>query len=189
MLCGVRDLSFSTRNGTRALLWECSVFITGPGKSLRSILFIYFERVMFIHPLFCVWLQQVLAATRRVVVESAGSSAAAPRLWVGACRLSSYGPQAKPPHNTRDLGSLSRDRTQGLGVAKWILNLWTTREVPFSSILNFNVGLQISDLIFLKATESTVIAEVLKRQGMKCKAVLKTKKQRYWNLQGRKAFI
>lgn len=129
---------------------------------------------MFIHPFLCVWLQQVLAATLRVVVESAGYSAAAPGLWVGVCRLSSYGPQAKPPHNMRDLGSLSRDRTQGLGVAKWILNLWTTREVPFSSILNSNVGLQISDLIFLKATESTVIAEVLKRRGMKCKAVLKT---------------
>lgn len=67
---------------------------------------------------------------------------------------------------------------QGRNAKPWrckgILNLWMTREVPFRSILNSNVGPQISDLIFLKATESKVMAEVLKRGGMKCKAVLKT---------------
>ena len=116
----MQDLGFSTRNGTHALLWECSVFITGPGKSLRSILFIYFERVMFIHPFLCVWLQQVLAATRRVVVESAGYSAAAPGLWVGVCRLSSYGPQAKPPHNMMAIVKqmTGRNRAAQLAIVK-----------------------------------------------------------------------
>ena len=33
---------------------------------------------------------------------------------------------------------------------------------------------ECAEEIFLKATESKVMAEVLKRRGMKCKAVLKT---------------
>lgn len=72
----------------------------------------------------------------------------------------------------------SRFPEQGWNARSWrckgILNLWTTREVPFRSILNSNVGPQISDLIFLKATESKVMADVFKRGGMKGKAVLKT---------------
>ena len=51
---------------------------------------------------------------------------------VGAAhRLISCGAWAQLPHGMWDLSSLTRDRTHVPCIGRWILNHWTTREVPY----------------------------------------------------------
>ena len=49
--------------------------------------------------------------------------------------LSSYVAWAQLPHGVQDLRSLTRDLTPITCIGRWILNHWTTREVPKSSVL------------------------------------------------------
>jgi len=51
-------------------------------------------------------------------------------------RLSSCSAQALLPCGLWDLGSPTRDWTNVLCIAKWILNHWTTREVPYRPFLS-----------------------------------------------------
>ena len=57
-------------------------------------------------------------------------------LGVAVCGpLSRCGAQAQLPCSLWDLSSPTRDRTCVPCIGRWILNLWTTREVPFLSFL------------------------------------------------------
>ena len=54
---------------------------------------------------------------------------------VVAYRLSNCCMQAKLLHSMWDLSSLTRDQTRVLCIGRWILNHWTTREVPGPRVL------------------------------------------------------
>ena len=43
-------------------------------------------------------------------------------------------------HSLRDLSSPTRDRTHVPCIGRWILNLWTTREAPYSIFRNWDIG-------------------------------------------------
>lgn len=72
-------------------------------------------------------------------------SARALQLWregSGACGLSSCGTQAQllqDPQGMRDLYSLIRNNTHIPCISGWVLNLWTTSEVPTNTILSHYV--------------------------------------------------
>ena len=53
--------------------------------------------------------------------------------------LSSCGGRAQLPRGTWDLSSLTKGRTCILCIGRWILNNWTTREVPLSPLNDFGI--------------------------------------------------
>ena len=57
--------------------------------------------------------------------------------WISHCSvlLSSYVAWSQLPHVIQDLSSLTGDQTPITCIGKWILNHWTTREAPKSSVL------------------------------------------------------
>ena len=54
---------------------------------------------------------------------------------VVACGLSSCSMRASLPDGMWDLSSLTRDQTLIPCIGRWILNRWTTREVPHTEVL------------------------------------------------------
>ena len=58
--------------------------------------------------------------------------------WALEHRLSSCGAGAQLPHGMWDLSSPTRDQTRVPCIGRWILNHWTTREVPLIYFFNAN---------------------------------------------------
>ena len=79
---------------------------------------------MLAHLLVCFWLSQVVVVACRISIDT--------RRFMGsrANEFSSWGTQAYLPCSMWDLSSLTRDQTCISSIGRWILNHWTTREVP-----------------------------------------------------------
>ena len=100
-----------------------------------TILFCLFIKIfiyLFIFGCIGSWLQ-CMGFSLLVAPELSSCSTWAPECMgsvVAACGLSSCGVLAQLPHSMCDLSSPTRDRTRVPCIGRWILNHWTTREIP-----------------------------------------------------------
>ena len=144
---------------------DCSLHLPSTDSVFSSLPYSSF--VCFVLIFIYFWLLQVLVVAHGILCCGPRASNCGTRVpervgsVVAAHRLSSYGTRAQLACGIQALSSLTRDRTQVPCIGRWILNHWTTREVPsalffslfalltFSHFLSFYTLHSHSVLIFL----------------------------------------
>ena len=112
-----REPDLVQRRGAREVSWRNELF-------KPRAFFVFFNMFSFL------WLCRVFVAACGIFTVA----------WALEHRLSSCGTRALSPHGMWNLSSSTRDQIRVPCIKRWILNHWTTREVPEIFSLGVCVG-------------------------------------------------